>query len=165
MTERFLILARYAAGCGANGILLTCSAFGPCIEGCARELAPLPVLKPNEAMIEDVEKAREGVVMSTEPALMSLTAVAKAISAKQVSSREVTQSCLHRIAQWQPRLNAFVSVEAEAALKAAGEADEAERIRRLLVTKVREANAEMKPIRTEFSITFDEVDAFKKQIV
>lgn len=49
--------------------------------------------------------------------------------------------------------------------KAAGEAEEAERIRRLLVTKVREANAEMKPIRTEFSVTFDEVDAFKKEII
>jgi len=61
--------------------------------------------------------------MSNEPALMSLTAVARAIAAKQVSSREVTQSCLHRIAQWQPRLNAFMSVETEAALKAAGEAD------------------------------------------
>jgi len=61
--------------------------------------------------------------MNSEPALMSLTAVAKAIAAGQVSSREVTQSCLHRIAQWQPRLNAFMSVEAEAALKAAGAAD------------------------------------------
>src|SRR6201995_1010321 len=61
--------------------------------------------------------------MRSEPALMSLTAVAKAIAAKQVSSREVTQSCLHRIAQWQPRLNAFMSVEAEAALKAADQAD------------------------------------------
>jgi aspartyl-tRNA(Asn)/glutamyl-tRNA(Gln) amidotransferase subunit A len=63
--------------------------------------------------------------MSNEPALMSLTAVAKAIASKQVSSREVVQSCLHRIAQWQPRLNAFMSIEAEAALKAAGEADAA----------------------------------------
>jgi hypothetical protein len=53
MTERFLTLARYAKSCGADGILFTCSAFGPCIEACARELAPLPVLKPNEAMIED----------------------------------------------------------------------------------------------------------------
>ena len=61
--------------------------------------------------------------MSNEPALMSLAAVAKAIAAKQVSSQEVTRSCLHRIAQWQPRLNAFVSVEAETALKAAGDAD------------------------------------------
>src|ERR1700724_763044 len=61
--------------------------------------------------------------MSDEPALMSLTEGAQAIAAKQLSSREATRSCLHRIAQWQPRLNAFMSIEAEAALKAAGEAD------------------------------------------
>ena len=54
--------------------------------------------------------------MSDEPALMSLTEVAQAIAAKQLSSHEVTRSCLHRIAQWQPRLNAFMSLEAEAAL-------------------------------------------------
>jgi Asp/Glu/hydantoin racemase len=53
MTERFLTLARYAAGTGADGILFTCSAFGPCIEACAQDLAPMPVLKPNEAMIEE----------------------------------------------------------------------------------------------------------------
>jgi len=63
--------------------------------------------------------------MSTEPALMSLTAIAKAIAAKTVSSREATRSCLHRIAQWQPRLNAFMALEAEEALKAADEADAA----------------------------------------
>jgi aspartyl-tRNA(Asn)/glutamyl-tRNA(Gln) amidotransferase subunit A len=63
--------------------------------------------------------------MSTEPALMSLTAVAMAIASKQFSSHEVTRSCLHRIAQWQPKLNAFMSVEAESALKAADEADAA----------------------------------------
>jgi aspartyl-tRNA(Asn)/glutamyl-tRNA(Gln) amidotransferase subunit A len=63
--------------------------------------------------------------MSVEPALMSLTEVAQAIAAKQLSSREVTRSCLHRIAQWQPRLNAFMSIEAGAALKAADEADAA----------------------------------------
>ena len=63
--------------------------------------------------------------MSNEPALMSLAAVAKAIAARQFSSHEVTRSCLHRIAQWQPKLNAFMSVEAESALKAADEADAA----------------------------------------
>ncbi len=52
MTERFLALSRYAAGTGADGILFTCSAFGPCIEAVAAERAPMPVLKPNEAMIE-----------------------------------------------------------------------------------------------------------------
>jgi len=63
--------------------------------------------------------------MKTEPALMSLTAVARAIADKQISSREVTQSCLDRIARWQPRLNAFMAIEAEEALKAADAADAA----------------------------------------
>ncbi|WP_407177229.1 amidase [Bradyrhizobium sp. STM 3562] len=63
--------------------------------------------------------------MSLEPALMSLTEVAEAIAAKRLSSHEVTRACLHRVAQWQPRLNAFMAIEAEAALKAADEADAA----------------------------------------
>src|ERR1700746_2293665 len=63
--------------------------------------------------------------MSEEIALMSLTAVAKAIAEKRLSSHEVTRACLHRIAQWQPRLNAFMAIEAEAAMKAADDADAA----------------------------------------
>jgi aspartyl-tRNA(Asn)/glutamyl-tRNA(Gln) amidotransferase subunit A len=63
--------------------------------------------------------------MSTEPALMSLTAVAQAIAQKHVSSREATQSCLDRIARCEPRLNAFISIEADEALKAADAADAA----------------------------------------
>jgi len=61
--------------------------------------------------------------MSAEPALMTLTEVAKAIAEKRLSSHEVTRSCLHRIAQWQPHLNAFMAVESEPALKAAAAAD------------------------------------------
>lgn len=53
MTERFITLGRYAARTGARGILFTCSAFGPCIEACAKDLAPIPVLKPNEAMVDE----------------------------------------------------------------------------------------------------------------
>ncbi|HSY57698.1 MAG TPA: amidase [Bradyrhizobium sp.] len=63
--------------------------------------------------------------MRSEPALMSLTAVASAIADKRVSSREVTQSCLDRIARWQPHLNAFMTIEAEEVLKAADAADAA----------------------------------------
>ena len=62
---------------------------------------------------------------ATEPALLSLTEVAEAIARKRISSREVTQSCLDRIAQWQPRLNAFMAIEADAALAAADAADAA----------------------------------------
>ena len=53
MTDRFLTLARYAKGTGADAILFTCSAFGPCIDAVAAEMAPMLVLKPNEAMIEE----------------------------------------------------------------------------------------------------------------
>ncbi|HLI99667.1 MAG TPA: amidase, partial [Bradyrhizobium sp.] len=63
--------------------------------------------------------------MSGEPVLMSLAAVAGAIADKRVSSREVTQSCLDRIARWQPHLNAFMTIEADEALKAADAADAA----------------------------------------
>ena len=62
---------------------------------------------------------------ASEPALLSLTAVAQAIAQKRVSSREVTQSCLHRIERWQPRLNAFMAIEAAEALAAADAADAA----------------------------------------
>ena len=63
--------------------------------------------------------------MSDAPALMSLVSIARAIAGKRLSSREVTQSCLDRISQWQPRLNAFMTIEAEQALAAADESDAA----------------------------------------
>jgi hypothetical protein len=77
MHQRFLTLARYAASSGADGILFTCSAFGPCIEACARDLAPLPVLKPNEAMIEEAlalagPAARVGLLATFAPTLTSM---------------------------------------------------------------------------------------------
>ncbi|MEA2863112.1 MAG: aspartyl-tRNA(Asn)/glutamyl-tRNA(Gln) amidotransferase subunit [Bradyrhizobium sp.] len=62
---------------------------------------------------------------TSEPALMSLTSVAQAIAEKHLSSREATQSCLDRTKTWQPRLNAFMAIEAEAALAAADAADAA----------------------------------------
>ncbi len=74
MTERFLKLGRYAVDTGSDAILFTCSAFGPCIEAVARAHAPMPVLKPNEAMIEEaVTRGRKiGLLSSFPPTLASM---------------------------------------------------------------------------------------------
>jgi Asp/Glu/hydantoin racemase len=74
MTERFLSLGRYASRTGADGILFTCSAFGPCIDAVARDLSPLPVLKPNEAMIEAAVAAggTVGLLATFAPTLVSM---------------------------------------------------------------------------------------------
>ncbi|MBL8289505.1 MAG: arylsulfatase [Rubrivivax sp.] len=53
MTARFFALSDYAVATGADAILFTCSAFGPCIDAVKRRHAARPVLKPNEAMIDE----------------------------------------------------------------------------------------------------------------
>ena len=74
MTARFLALGRYAASTGSDAILFTCSAFGPCIEAVARAQAPMPVLKPNEAMIEQAAATarRVGLLSTFAPTLASM---------------------------------------------------------------------------------------------
>lgn len=53
MHRRFAQIADYVVATGANGILFTCSAFGPCIEAVARAHPTIPVFKPNEAMVAE----------------------------------------------------------------------------------------------------------------
>ena len=74
MHERFARLAQYAVDCGSHAILFTCSAFGPCIEAVARRHAPLPVLKPNEAMVADAAAhgGAVGLIASFAPTLESM---------------------------------------------------------------------------------------------
>ncbi|MDM0030834.1 aspartate/glutamate racemase family protein [Variovorax sp. J22P271] len=76
MHERFQRLAQYAVDCGAQGILFTCSAFGPCIEAVARRHAGMPVLKPNEAMVEEAAAGAGplGLIASFGPTLESMPA-------------------------------------------------------------------------------------------
>lgn len=74
MTRRFVELGRYAAATGAEAVLFTCSAFGPCIEAVAEDLKRLPVLKPNEAMIEEAAMcaATVGLLATFAPTLASM---------------------------------------------------------------------------------------------
>ena len=67
MIERFNALGRYGHTTGADGILVTCSAFGPAIDKMQREL-PIPVLKPNEAMFRAaLEQGRNIALLATFP--------------------------------------------------------------------------------------------------
>ena len=76
MHARFERLAQYALDCGANGILFTCSAFGPCIEAVARRHACVPVMKPNEAMVAEASArgGRIGLIATFAPTLASMPA-------------------------------------------------------------------------------------------
>lgn len=80
MTQRFITLADYAVGAGAEGILFTCSAFGPCIDAVAKRHAGLPVLKPTEALVDEVVDAVAlaggviGLLATFGPTLQSMPA-------------------------------------------------------------------------------------------
>jgi hypothetical protein len=66
--KRFEELSRYAVRTGADGILFTCSAFGEPIER-ARVGLNIPVLKPNEAALEDaLERGPRIALVATFPA-------------------------------------------------------------------------------------------------
>lgn len=72
---RFRALADYCVHNGADGILFACSAFNAEIDACRRG-RKLPVLKPDEAMIEGaLDRGRRLAVVATfEPSVASLEA-------------------------------------------------------------------------------------------
>ncbi|MBM3358643.1 MAG: arylsulfatase [Betaproteobacteria bacterium] len=70
IVERFVTLTRYCEGCGADAVLFTCSAFGTAIDA-AKRAARVPVLKPNEAMLEEALGAgrRIALLATFEPSI------------------------------------------------------------------------------------------------
>lgn len=122
MTERFVTLARYARGCGADAILFTCSAFGPAIEA-ARASVDIPVLKPNEAMLDEALAAGThiGLIATFQPSLPALKAelddLARAQSMKLTIKTRSVPAALAALHEGQPdehdRLIAAAAAEME----------------------------------------------------
>lgn len=73
MMARFEQLSSYVLEHGANAILFTCSAFGDAIEAVAKT-APVPVLKPNEAMFEAAltHERAVGLITTFQPSTPSM---------------------------------------------------------------------------------------------
>jgi len=73
IVERFVALARYCEASGASAVLFTCSAFGTAIDA-AKGAVRVPVLKPNEAMLEEALAAGTdlALIATFEPSIPSL---------------------------------------------------------------------------------------------
>jgi Asp/Glu/hydantoin racemase len=73
MIDRFIALAGYAKGAGADAIQFTCSAFGVAIEAAGRQVG-IPTFKPNEAMFaEAMNIGRKLALVATfRPSLVSM---------------------------------------------------------------------------------------------
>lgn len=97
MVQRIGDLARYAIGAGCEGILFTCSAFGPAIEAAAQSTGR-PTLKPNEAMFEQAlaltprtGTLKAGLLATFEASLPSMAQELQAMAAARGATVDLRQ--------------------------------------------------------------------------
>jgi Asp/Glu/hydantoin racemase len=95
MTGRIVALAEYGRSTGAAGILFTCSAFGEAIEAAAAR-APIPVLKPNEAMFAAALTAgrRIGMLATFAPSVASMEDEFRQMAAAQGAPATIETYCV-----------------------------------------------------------------------
>lgn len=91
LTRRFISLGRQAIEGSADGILITCSAFGPAIERLSAEVA-VPVLMPNEAMFREALSLGQniGMIATFEPAIATMEDEFRDFSAQAGSKTRLT---------------------------------------------------------------------------
>jgi len=74
MIDRFVKFGLYGRDMNADGILVTCSAFGPAIDRLEAAVT-IPVLRPNEAMFHEAVAlgSKIGMLATFEPAVSTMT--------------------------------------------------------------------------------------------
>ncbi len=97
MYGAFQTLTRYAVERGAEGILYSCSAFGECIDACIAEFG-LPMLKPNDAMIEKAldHGSRIAVVATVAATIPTIAFEFEEMAAKRGQAVEITPYVVDR---------------------------------------------------------------------
>lgn len=101
LMERFQSLTQYAQATGAQGVLFTCSAFGPAIEAAAASAA-VPTFKPNEAMFEEAlglcarltgRAGRIGMVSTFAPSVPSMAQELQALAQRRQVAYALQVEC------------------------------------------------------------------------
>lgn len=95
LSARIARLADYGRDLGADGVLFTCSAFGPAIEAVQRR-STWPVLKPNEAMFEAaLEHGRRiGMIASFQNSIPQMEAEFRELAASRGVDATIRSVCV-----------------------------------------------------------------------
>ena len=95
LSVRIGMLAEYCIASGAEAVLFTCSSFGAAIEKFAAT-APIPVLKPNEAMFEQAltHGAKIGMLATFAPTVAAMEAEFHAEAKKKGIDATIETRCV-----------------------------------------------------------------------